>query len=313
MKNIPLLSIVIPTWNRVESLCSLIDSIGHKNDPELEIVISDDYSDLEIFQKLRIHFSDYSNISLFRSAVRLGMVKNWNESIYKARGEWICFICDDDLFHPNGVNRIIQLIKKITTASLVIQSPTIRTEKEFLEPGVEAVHQLNLPLVSGNIWHRQITDRLGGFDERIKYSPDAEFWYRIAFNYPVVKIKQPFAKYIEHEHNYAYTTWGKDDFLDQVGLICKINSTYFNGNDGAASNKTIEAEEIGKDQTILTILSTTCMRKDKKQIFNKYYRIGLQRSKNRGDALSFRILILDMFFKQIITMLRLLARQWLRN
>jgi hypothetical protein len=195
----------------------------------------------------------------------------------------------------------------------LIQSPNITTEEEFLGPGVEAVHKLNLPLVSGNFWHRQITDKLGGFDERIKYSPDAEFWYRIAFNYPVVKIKEPFAKYIEHERNYAYTTWEKDDFLDQVGLICKINSTYFTGKDGAALDKTFEAEEIGKDQTILTILSTTCMRKDKRQIFNKYYRIGLQRSKNRRDALSFRILILDMFFKQIITMSRLLARQWLKN
>ena len=313
MKNTPLLSIVIPTWNRVDSLCSLVDSIGHKNDPELEIVISDDYSDLEIFQKLKIHFSDYSNISLFRSTVRLGMVKNWNESISKARGEWICFICDDDLFHPSGVSRIIQLIKKITTVSLVIQSPSITTEKEFLEPGVQAVHQLNFPLVSGNFWHRQITDRLGGFDERIKYSPDAEFWYRIAFNYPVIKIKEPFAKYISHEHNYAYTTWEKDDFLDQVGLICKINSNYFNGKDGAVLNNTIDAEEIGKDQTILTILSTTCMLKSKKQIFNKYYKIGLERSKNRGDALSFKLLILDIFLKKIIAMLRLQARSWLRN
>jgi glycosyltransferase involved in cell wall biosynthesis len=311
MINIPLLSIVIPTYNRVDSLYSLIDSIGHKNDPELEIVISDDHSDHEIFQKLKIHLSEYSNISLFRSAVRLGMVKNWNESINKARGEWICFICDDDLFHPNGVSRIIQLIKKITTASLVIQSPTITTEKEFLEPGVEAVRELNFPLVSGNFWHRQITDRLGGFDERIKYSPDAEFWYRIAFNYPVVKIKEPFAKYISHEHNYAFTTWMKADFLDQVGLICKINSTYFNGKDGATLNNTIDAEEIGKDQTILTILKTTCMRTSKKQIFIKYYKIGLERSKNRRDALSFRILILNIFIKRIIAMCRVLARSWL--
>ena len=239
MKNIPLLSIVIPTYNRVDSLYSLIDSIGHKNDPELEIVISDDHSDHEIFHKLKIHLSEYSNISLFRSAVRLGMVKNWNESINKARGEWICF------------------------------------------------------------------------DERIKYSPDAEFWYRIAFNYPVVKIKEPFAKYISHEHNYAFTTWMKADFLDQVGLICKINSTYFNGKDGVTLNNTIDAEEIGKDQTILTILKTTCMRTSKKQIFIKYYKIGLERSKNRRDALSFRILILNIFIKRIIAMCRVLARSWL--
>jgi glycosyltransferase involved in cell wall biosynthesis len=87
MKNSPLLSIVIPTWNRVDSLCSLIESIGHKNDPELEIVISDNNSSPEIFQKLKTHFSDYSNLCLFRSAVSLEMVGNWNESIYNARGE----------------------------------------------------------------------------------------------------------------------------------------------------------------------------------------------------------------------------------
>jgi len=303
----PLLSIVIPTWNRADSLIALIESIEHKDDKKIEIVISDDASCDESFQKIENFSYNYRNIFIYRNSENIGMVKNWNASINKAKGEWICFICDDDLFYSNGVDRIINLIETIATPSLVIQSQAITTQKESLAHGVETVRKLQLPIVSGNFWHREITDRLGGFDERIKYSPDAEFWYRIAYSYPVIRIKEPFAKYISHENNYAYTTWDNDDFIDQVSLITKINSTYFN------EKWTITHDNSGKDSTVFTILNTTFMRRGKKELFNKYYQIGLESHKQRGDALTFRITVIILCAKIIIIFLKKTVRICLKK
>lgn len=298
MKIPPLLSIVIPTYNRVGSLTRLIESVGHKHDDYLEIVVTDDNSSPEIFDKIKTFCSDYSNITLYRNQENLGMVKNWNECISKARGKWICFMCDDDLFRPYGVDRIIELISEENTASLILQSPENENEISFHNAGNETVKQLKLPLVSGNIWNRHITDHLGGFDKRIKYSPDAEFWYRIAYNYPVIKIKKPFAEYVSHENNYAYKTWSEKDFLEQVGLICRINAAYFHGEKAVMPEQLLDEIERAKDETIATILSTTCMVRNKKKLFSKYYKIGLERQK--GIALSFRFYIISISLRKLI-------------
>ncbi len=71
----------------------------------------------------------------------------------------------------------------------------------------------------------------------------------------------------------------------------------------------IDLEDVAKDQTILTILNTTCMRKGKKELFNKYYKIGLERHQKQGNTLSFRILILTLFFKRIVYHMKLLLKR----
>lgn len=311
MKTPPLLSIVIPAYNRFTPLTCLLKSIGHKHDGHLEIVVTDDNSSPELFDRLKTFCSDYSNITLYRNQENLGMVKNWNECISKAKGKWICFMCDDDLFRPNGVDRIIELISEKNIASLILQSPENKNEISFHNAGIYTVKQLKLPLVSGNVWNREITDYLGGFDERIKYSPDAEFWYRIAYNYPVIKVKQPFAKYISHENNYAYKTWGEEDFLEQVGLICRINTAYFYGQKDVKTEHIRDEIERAKDETIATILNTTCMLRNKKKLFSKYYQIGLKRQK--GIALSFRFYIIKISLRKIINNTKFYIKKCLQN
>jgi hypothetical protein len=184
---------------------------------------------------------------------------------------------------------------------LVIQSPSILGEKEYFKPGIETVNKLNLPFVSGNLWHREITDQIGSFNENLIYSPDAEFWYRIASNFPVIKIREPFAKYIAHENNYAYTTWGKDDFLDQISLICEINASYFYENRKINPDFIRKCIESGKLKTIFTILETTCLDKKKKNIFNKYYQLGLKINRQNNNLFQYKILITKLVCRKIIS------------
>lgn len=311
LKKCPLLSIVIPTFNRADAVVRLIQSIGHKNDDSLEIVIVDDNSSPKYFNRLKTFCTEYSNITLYRNKENLGMVKNWNKCIDKANGEWICFMCDDDLFRPNGVDRILELISEKHAAYLILQLQENENEINFYNSGVETVKNLKLPLVSGNVWHRKITNQLGGFDERIKYSPDAEFWYRVAYNFPVITVKQPFATYVSHENNYAYETWGATDFLEQVALICKINAKYFYGENTVAPECLLDEINRAKDETIATILTTTCMAKNKRNLFCKYYRIGLERQK--GFGLSFRFFIINIFLKKIISDLKAYIKKCLEN
>ncbi len=272
-----LLSILIPTFNRVESVIALVESITSKYLDKIEIVIVDNCSPDNIYSDLEKKLPDNKDIKLYRNKTNIGMVKNFNKCIEYASGEWLSLICSDDLYTKNAIDRIVTLIKTIKKPTLIIQDPTINREYEESPSGAETVKKLRLPIASGNVWHRDITNKLGSFDERIKYSPDAELWPRIAFNYPVLKIKEHTAIYNTTASNYGFQTWIKDDFLEQTELLARINLNYYGDMKESEKENMIDQ---GINQTIITILYNTIFSKEKWPIFIKYFKIFMIRNRN---------------------------------
>lgn len=95
----PLLSIVIPTRNRIPYAISAIQSILEIPDPTLELIIQDnsDCRDLEVWihgnvQDSRLHYN-YTDRPL-------SFIHNFNTAASLAMGEYICFIGDDDGVNP---------------------------------------------------------------------------------------------------------------------------------------------------------------------------------------------------------------------
>jgi len=95
----PLLSIVIPTRNRIPYATSAIESILEIADPLLELVIQDnsDSRDLESWvhsnacdPRLKFNHTDHP----------LSFIHNFNTAAYLATGEYVCFIGDDDGVNP---------------------------------------------------------------------------------------------------------------------------------------------------------------------------------------------------------------------
>ena len=61
------LSILIPTWNRSDSILALIESSGVIDNPIVEFVVVDNFSEEKIFINLKKLILKYSNIRLFRN------------------------------------------------------------------------------------------------------------------------------------------------------------------------------------------------------------------------------------------------------
>lgn len=269
MKNNALLSILIPTWNRCDSVKSLIDSSGVIDNPLVEFIIVDNASDSHIFKELSKLISQISNVIIYRNNKNIGMVRNWNKCIKYASGNWLLLMCSDDIFKSGRVIEIIDFIKtKDTEPSLIIQDPSIKIPIEKKAPGPDTVQSINLPIASGNVWHKSITDHLGGFDNRLEYSPDAEFWNRIALHYPVYVLNKHIAVYKRNDDSYMWATWEKEDFIDQIKIIIECNSRYKNPK---LSNYDLSKQiDDGVWGTYLEILGNTIITK-RQHIFNMYF------------------------------------------
>jgi hypothetical protein len=158
---------------------------------------------------------------------------------------------------------------------------------KVLPPGVETVRNMQLPSGSGNFWHRSIYEDLGGFDERLTFSPDAEYWYRIATKYPVAESPEKFSIYREHGNNLMYDTWRqRDEFLKQIKLITRLNMVH-RGEDTTDLDLVVANEGKAVWDTIIYILRVTSTKPEKFDIFDMYLDAGLKLAftKDRLDAI----------------------------
>jgi glycosyltransferase involved in cell wall biosynthesis len=251
----PLLSVLIPTWRRVEPVAEAIRSVGVTDAARVEIVVVDNGSEEPIYSQLQAALARFPNVVLRRNEVNLGMVRNWNRCIALARGEWMGLMCSDDVYVSGAVARALQLFSSLGEPALVTSDPRAPAAEVRLPAGPETSRTLRLPLASGNFWHRDVCGSLGGFDDRFEYSADVEFWYRVARHFPVVTLREPFASYRRHLDNYMWATWTKADFLDQTALLVRTVLGYqLPGLDAKRRERRVQ-KDVWK--TALTVYSKT--------------------------------------------------------
>ena len=104
MKNKNLISVIIPSYNRANTVGMTIESIvAQKVDADIEIVIGDDCSTdnaREVLEQYRQKYPDI--IRLFLREQNMGLGANWAQCVKDCRGEFICNCDNDDYWHnPN--------------------------------------------------------------------------------------------------------------------------------------------------------------------------------------------------------------------
>ena len=267
----PFLSILIPTYNRAQMTLEAVASVG--NNPEVEIVVVDDCSNDEEYNKLMNGLMSIRKpVVLYNNDINLGMTKNFNECMKVASGEWFGLIGSDDYYKPGAIDRVVQALHHLPPCLMVYARSN---NARILPPGTDTVRNLQLPSGSGNFWHRSIYEELGGFDERLTFSPDAEYWYRIAARYPVAESPEKFSVYREHGNNLMYDTWRKQaEFLKQIKLIARLNMVH-RGEDTDDLDLVVANEGKAVWDTTMYILKTTGTKPDKFDIFDMYIETAL--------------------------------------
>jgi len=122
MDNNVLLSIVVPTKNRYEYLFQLMNLLATFESDDFEMVIQDNSDDNSEF-KNRIQLDKYPFVRYFYLKKPLSQSGNSDQSILNSKGEYVCFIGDDD-----GVTRcIIDVVRwmKLNKYTILKSSVTI--------------------------------------------------------------------------------------------------------------------------------------------------------------------------------------------
>lgn len=112
MKNTPLVSICIPTYNGASYIKETLECAVNQSYKNLEIVITDDHSSDDTIAICERFAAQDNRIKIYHNPQNLGLVGNWCESVEKATGNWIKFLFQDDLISTNAVEKMIDAALK---------------------------------------------------------------------------------------------------------------------------------------------------------------------------------------------------------
>ena len=145
MKNKTLISVIIPSYNRANTVGETIESIvAQKVDADIEIVIGDDCSTdnaREVLEQYRQKYPDI--IRLFLREQNIGLGANWAQCVKDCRGEYICNCDNDDYWHnPNKLQLQLDYMRAHPECNILITNHRThnRTTGEIRECKAEIDH-----------------------------------------------------------------------------------------------------------------------------------------------------------------------------
>jgi glycosyltransferase involved in cell wall biosynthesis len=195
--NPPLVSIIIPTYNRAWSINRAIDSVFDQNYKNFELIVVDDGSTDETPGIL----SGYGKAIKVLSKRNSGVSAARNQGIAAASGNLIAFLDSDDYWlHPKLSTQVDFFLSH--TDALICQTEEtwikngrrMNPKKRHQKPsGMMFSESLHLCLVSPSavMIRKELFDDVGVFDEALPACEDYDLWLRITCQYPVCLIDTP--------------------------------------------------------------------------------------------------------------------------
>lgn len=100
----PLLSILIPTRNRLELAKQCVGRLLADIPDQVELIILENSDNNSLSA---VDFGNHPSVSIHPSASPLDMPSNWERGLSIAKGEYLTYIADKDMFLPSALRRFV--------------------------------------------------------------------------------------------------------------------------------------------------------------------------------------------------------------
>jgi len=213
--NPPLVSVIIPTFNRAYCVAESIRSVLAQGELEL-IVVNDGSKDTTVKELAR-----FPTIQVINLTGNHGVSYARNKGLERARGSLICFLDSDDLWKEGKLKAQVQWMQ------LHPECMAVYTDEIWIRNGVRVnqmkkhqkysgdIFRQSLPLCivspSSVLLRKSVLDEVGGFDELMPVCEDYDLWLRIAARYPFKFLREKLIlKRGGHKDQLSRKYWGMD-------------------------------------------------------------------------------------------------------
>lgn len=205
----PLVSVVIPTYNHARYILAAVDSVLSQSYPNLEVFVIDDGSTDETGKILRPYLSKVNYICKQNG----GTPSALNVGLSVATGKYICWLSADDIFMEDKIAKQVALMESDPnlgfsyTSFVVIDaygSKQYNVQSAFCSDKREMVAKLMEGcFINGSsvIMRRSALATTGCFDESLPQAHDYDLWFRFLRHYSCGFLDEVLLGYRWHGKN----------------------------------------------------------------------------------------------------------------
>jgi len=186
----PKVSVLIPTYNAAAFLDEAITSVLNQTFTDFELVIVDNCSTDHSKEVISKYLVD-KRVRYYVNETNIGHVRNFNKCLELADGEYLKFLCADDKFHPQLLEKFVAAMEQNPSILLVSSVPAaFGLMSKVWEPpftgyikGTKVIQEIlknyNYLGHPTNVMIKRAGLKVGNFKLEYKWLNDWELWLRI--------------------------------------------------------------------------------------------------------------------------------------
>lgn len=170
----PLVTVIIPAYNREHMLGEAIANVRAQGYPALDLIVVDDGSTDGTADVARAH----PEVRLFDQP-NSGPAQARNRGIINARGAYLAFLDSDDLWPDGMLNLLVKTMDEDPSIDVVMGWPQLARrlasgDYEYEGNPVEGFHSY----ITGTVFRREAFSKVGLFDADLRFGEDNDWFER---------------------------------------------------------------------------------------------------------------------------------------
>lgn len=203
----PDVSVVIPSRDRADLVRRAVRTALLQQSVSVEVIVVDDGSALPVSAVLQ----PQPNVVVLRNERSLGVSIARNQGVERARGRWIAFLDDDDIWAPNKLARQIAHMEehgfrwshtgalKLTGEFDVIHATPLGPASTSTSAMIRSLNQVSTP--SCVVVEAELARSAGGFDSTLSIMADWDLWIRLSSLAPAAYLPEHLIGYVTHDRS----------------------------------------------------------------------------------------------------------------
>jgi glycosyltransferase involved in cell wall biosynthesis len=214
----PRVSVIISTYKRPDYLRETLRNVHQQTFKDFEVIVVDDGTPGDENEKI---CSEYPDVIYKKIANTGGPMVPRNTGLKIAKGEYIAFVDDDDLWVPDKLQRQVDILDnerdyglvhgccKIIdssgkeTGDMIGKLTNSKRKHGYVFDDMIVNFTVMMPT---SFFRKELCDVAGGFNEKMHAAgEDTEFFCRLAFYTKLWFIEEPIAYYRVHDNKLSIT------------------------------------------------------------------------------------------------------------
>lgn len=189
METLNKISVILPVYNSEEYINESITSILNQTYENFELIIIDDGS-TDNSKEICKNLSKKDNRIIFLDNDHVGLTKSLNKALEIAKGKYVARQDADDVSLPNRFERQIKWFLKDkrrvlcgTNCKILTQNNKYKNNRslKFTSNGIRKKLQYSNCFVhSSTMFLRESAQKLGNYDENLKFAQDYDLWWKLS-------------------------------------------------------------------------------------------------------------------------------------